>query len=119
MKRALRIPPGIFQPPLFEQTRFARTRFFSVGVGSDDMHFDLAGTVAAKHSAVLDQYHLGAIARRRDCRANTRKPTANNAEICDKVMISVRFYEVRLHELRLSGARPGHEGAMNSRRIFT
>ena len=58
---------------------------------SADPHADLARAVAAEHRTVLDEDDLYALTRRRDSRAHTREPSADDAEVAMMVKVTHRI----------------------------
>jgi hypothetical protein len=59
-----------------------------VAIGADDVHLDLAGSVAAEDGAVLHEDDLGSIAGRSEGGADAGKPAADDNEIRRENMVS-------------------------------
>lgn len=52
-----------------------------MAIGADDVHFDFAGSVAAKDGAVLDEDHAGTVSGRREGGADAGKTAASDEKI--------------------------------------
>lgn len=77
----MRIARGVLEFEFFDDSGFASARARAVAIGADDVHFDFAGSVAAEHGAILHEYDLRAVTRRRERGTDAGQAAADHDEV--------------------------------------
>ncbi len=112
---ALRIMRRVVQAQFLDQPAFTPAGPSAAAIGADDVHFHLAGGVAAETRAVLGQHHLGAVPRGGKRRAHTRHAAAGHQDVTVQIhQGQMRFLgKPRVRRLgRSNGVKgPGNLGA--------
>ena len=80
------IPRGVLESEFLDETGFAGTRATAMNVGTDHVHFDFTGGIAAEDGAILEEDDLGAVACGGDGGADAGQASANHDEIGVKLV---------------------------------
>ncbi len=79
------IPSSVFQADLLDQPSLAPAGALTMNIGADDVHSDLAGSIATQSRAILNQHCSGTVASRRESGADSCHATTSDQNIHFKV----------------------------------
>ena len=81
LEGSMRIPPSVFQADLFDQPSLAPAGALTMNIGADDVHSDLAGSIATQSRAILNQQCTGPVASSGESSADSCHATTGDQNI--------------------------------------